>query len=330
MTTTNTTKYETVGVQDPGTMTSASSPSWTQCQGSATSMAYKSMMQLQSLLVTLQGYWQEMIYDQSKVAADSAKISADATIAAANDAADMLICQSAAAAGQAAVSAYQGYSGYQANKQMEPEVQEAQTEQNTLNRLDKNLAEAKPHSDTVAPGTTIETDANVTARQKELLNGRNSFYDNDHKGTTAKSQARENEAKEKSNDENAADNLDKRAIDSMTPEQRTQLNENLREERGNNSRKLNNINIQQQKNTQIKELTGSILNSTIQATDKATEAYFQTEQGEQQAIEKLAQSNQQMASQAASEANKNKDALAQEASKAIDTLAALAQCSRAV
>ncbi|MBM3208031.1 MAG: hypothetical protein FJZ57_05430 [Chlamydiae bacterium] len=323
--------YETVGVQNPGTMTTVSSPSWTQCQGSATSMAYKSMMDLQTLLVNLQEYWQEMIQQQSQVAAASAKISANATIAAANDAADMLVCQSAAAAGQAGVALFEGAYGFSANKKMEPAFEEAQAEQTTLNRLDKNLAEADEASDSAGNTTTLtKTDENAPARQQELLNGRNSFYDNDHGGKTAKSQARKKESNTKWYDENAADKLDKRAIDSMTPEQRTQLNENLREERGNNSRKLNNLNTQLQLNMQKMQLTGTIINQGIQSIDKGVESIKQTEQGEQQAIEKLAQSNQQMASQAASEANKNKDALAQEASKALDTLSALAQCSRAV
>lgn len=320
------TTYQQVGVQNPGTMTAASSPSWTQCQGNATSMAYKSMMDLQTLLVKLQEYWQEMIQQQSNVAAASANISAKATIAAANDAADMLVCQSAAAAGQAGVAAFEGAYGYNANKKMEPSFEEAQTEQNTLNRLDKNLAEAKP-VDKISAGSgqsPAATTDNQRLRQKELLNGRNSLYDNDHGGTTAKSEARNGK------NETDADKLDEDVIGSMNETDREQLSENLREERGNNSRKLNNLNTQLQLNMQKMQLVGTIVNQGIQSIDKGVESIKQTEQGEEQAAEKLAQSNQQMASQAASEANKNKDALAQEASKAIDTLAALAQCSRAV
>lgn len=312
----NTTEYKTASVASPGTMTTATGPSWTQCQGSAVSMAYEAMMDLQSMLVKLQEYWQEMIGTQADVAAACAKTAANATRNAANYASKMLTAQSNAAACQAAMAGAEGAVGAGLNIGMNSKFKNVSEKQDSLKTLDDNIAKAPPEPSTESGDLEEDSQSKIDrekyeGRRNELLRGGDNFYD-DKKAATKRS----------ANDEHV--------IGTMTPKERATLNDNAREERGNVSREQNNLHSDMQRNMTCLQLAGTIVNQSITAIDKAYEAKQQTKQGEQQAIQALAQGNQQQAQQAVGDANKNKDALAAEASKSLDTLSALAQCSRPV
>ena len=301
------TDYKVASIKDPGSTTSSTGSNWTQSQGGVVSMAYKAMMDLQSMLVKLQEYWQEMINTQAKASAASACTAAQATKAAANDAAKMLVAQSITSAVQAGVAGFEGGYGLYLNSKTKPKLSELQTKENKLNELDRHLNNA-PNSTTLAGNRNTPHPQANEARKEQLLRGGHNLYDDNRSLQAAE---------------------DRDIIGSMTPEERRTLGDKVAEERGNLSRERNNLTSEMQRDMTALQLTASFVNSGAGAIDKGCESNMQADQGLQQAVSSLEQSSQQQAQQAVSEANKNKDALAAEAAKTMDTLAALAQASRA-
>lgn len=300
------TDYKVASIKDPGSTTLTTGSNWTQSQGGVVSMAYKAMMDLQSMLVKLQEYWQEMINTQAKASAASACTAAQATKAAANDAAKMLVAQSITSAVQAGMAGFEGGYGLYLNSKTKPELSELQTKQSKLNELDNHLNNP-PNSNTVAGNHTTALSQAHEARKGQLLRGTNNLYDNPQPAAAT----------------------DQDIIGSMTPEERRTLGDKVADERGNLSRDQNNLTSKMQRDMTALQLTASFANSGAGAIDKGCESNMQTDQGLQQAVSSLEQSSQQQAQQAVSEAIKNIEALAAEAAKTMDTLAALAQASRA-
>ncbi|NDD58247.1 MAG: hypothetical protein EBZ47_03210 [Chlamydiae bacterium] len=290
---TNTSTASTHTWKNPTSYTSSSENtgfSWGQVSSGPQAYARAAMSELLEVLVELMNLYNQQCGVEADANAQCAKANAQLTKDAANDRANQTYCQmgmSFASAGISAIGIGVSYGGY---KGIKTEINETQMEQENLSGLNEHYKDAK-NKGPGQNGTDETSSMDDELTREAIQNRKNELLSGDRSLTEAAKKKQEDIDVTDEHGTTTSKNLNKAAIEDMSPEELREFDTKLSAAQENASRSLNNSYTKYQtQQTTVKmyqELTTSIANGTAQAF----QAKYQVDEGNDQAIAALASNN---------------------------------------